>query len=197
VLLLSGCGSGTRQDANEPQGNFAVKVVRASFPAQQSVARQTRMILQVRNVGTETVPNVAVSIDSFAYTSDFPELASNKRPIWVVETGPGAIPKRPVESQAISPPAGGQTAYVNTWALGPLAPGRTSTFVWRVAPVKAGRYTVHYTVAAGLAGRARAQLAHGGPAVGHFTAEIASQPPPTHVDPETGQVAPGAYAATP
>jgi hypothetical protein len=198
VLLLSGCGGGgTRQDANEPKGTFAIKVVRASFPAQQSVASQTRMILQVRNTGTETVPNVAVSIDSFAYTSDFPELASNKRPIWVVETGPGEIPKRPVESQAISPPGGGQTAYVNTWALGPLAPGRTGTFVWRVVPVKSGRYTVHYTVAAGLSGRARAQLAHGGPAVGRFTAEIAPRPPATHVDPETGEVAPGAYSPTP
>ena len=45
------------------------------------------MILRVRNTGTQTVPNVAVSIDSFAYTSDYPELAANKRPIWVIETG--------------------------------------------------------------------------------------------------------------
>jgi hypothetical protein len=196
VLLISGCG-GTRQDAHEPKGTFAVQVVKASFPAQQSIARQTPMILQVRNTGTQTVPNVAVSIDSFAYRSDYPELASNKRPIWVVETGPGAIPQRPVESEAVSPPGGGQTAYVNTWALGALAPGHTSTFVWRVVPVKAGRYTVHYTVAAGLSGRARAQLAHGGPAVGHFTAEIAPRPPATHFDPETGQVVPGAYPPTP
>ena len=64
-------------------------------------------------------------------------------------------------------------------------------------PVKAGRYTVHYTVAAGLSGRARAQLAHGGPADGHFTVEIAPRPPATHVDPETGQVVPGAYPPTP
>jgi hypothetical protein len=115
----------------------------------------------------------------------------------VIETGPGAIPQRPVESEAISPPGGGQTAYVNTWALGALAPGRTSTFVWHVMPVKAGRYTVHYTVAAGLSGRARTQLAHGGPAVGHLTAEIAPRPPATHVDPDTGEVVPGAYPATP
>ena len=196
VLLLSGCG-GTRQDANEPKGTFGVQITRASFPAQQSVARETRMVLQVRNSGTQTVPNVAVSIDSFAYTSDFPNLASNKRPIWVIETGPGAIPQRSVESEAISPPGGGQTAYVNTWALGPLAPGHTGTFVWRVVPVKAGRYTVHYTVAAGLSGRARAQLAHGGPAVGHLTTEIAPRPPATHVDPETGEVVPGAYPPTP
>jgi hypothetical protein len=196
VLLLGGCG-GTRQDANEPKGTFAVKIAGASFPAQQSVARETRMILQVNNSGTQTVPNVAVSIDSFAYTSDYPNLASNKRPIWVLETGPGALPQRPVESEAVSPPGGGQTAYVNTWALGALAPGHTSTFVWRVMPVKAGRYTVHYTVAAGLSGRARAQLTHGGPAVGHLTVEIAPRPPATHVDPGTGEVVPGAYPATP
>jgi hypothetical protein len=201
VLLISGCG-GTRQDAHEPKGTFSVKVVKASFPAQQSIARQTPMILQVRNTGTQTVPNVAVSIDSFAYRSDYPELASNKRPIWVVETGPGAIPQRPVESEAVSPPGGGQTAYVNTWALGALAPGHIATFVWRVVPVKAGRYTVHYTVAAGLSGRARAladlrSVAHGGPAVGHFTVEIAPRPPATHFDPETGQVVPGAYPPTP
>ncbi len=196
VLLISGCG-GTRQDAHEAKGTFAVKIVKASFPAQQSIARQTPMILEVRNTGTQTVPNVAVSIDSFAYSSDYPELASNKRPIWVLETGPGAIPQRPVESEAVSPPGGGQTAYVNTWALGALAPGHTSTFVWRVVPVKAGRYTVHYTVAAGLSGRARAQLTHGGPAVGHLTADIAPRPPATHFDPETGQVVPGAYPPTP
>jgi len=203
ALLLGGCGSGgTRQDAHEPKGAFAVQIVKASFPAQQSVARETRMVLQVRNAGTQTVPNVAVSIDSFAYRSDYPNLASNKRPIWVVETGPGAIPRRPVESEAVSPPGGGQLAYVNTWALGALAPGHTGTFVWRVMPVKAGRYTVHYTVATGLSGRARAlvdlrSVAHGGPAVGHFTAEIAPRPPATHVDPETGQVVPGAYPLTP
>jgi hypothetical protein len=196
ALLLGGCG-GARQDAHEPKGTFTVKATGAYFPAQQSVARESRMVLRVRNTGTQTVPNVAVSIDSFAYTSDYPELASNKRPIWVIETGPGAIPRQPVESEAISPPGGGQTAYVNTWTLGALAPGHASTFVWRVMPVKAGRYTVHYTVAAGLSGRARAQLAHGGPAVGHFTVEIAPRPPATHVDPDTGEVVPGAYPPTP
>ena len=60
------------------------------------------------------------------------------------------------ESQEVSPPGGGETAYVNTWALGPLDAGSTRTFVWQVVPVKAGLHTVHYTVAAGLAGKANA-----------------------------------------
>ena len=143
------------------------------------------------------MPNIAVSIDSFSYSENYPELAANKRPIWAIEAGPGAIPKRLVQTQTVSPPGGGQTAYVNTWALGPLAPGHTQTFLWQVMPVKAGLHTVHYTVAAGLAGKARAQLADGVPATGHFTVHIAPQPPPSHVDPETGQIVAGAYPSTP
>jgi hypothetical protein len=192
ALLASGCG-GARQDAHEPRGNFTVRVVRASFPAHQSIARPTRLALQVQNTGTQTVPNLAVSVDSFSYTEHYPELASNKRPIWAVEEGPGTVIKRPVPTQTVSPPGGAQTAYVNTWALGPLAPGRTRTFLWQLTPLKPGLHTVHFAVAAGLGGKAVARFANGAPAVGHFTVYIAPQPPPSHVDPETGQIAPGAY----
>jgi hypothetical protein len=196
ALLATGCG-GSTQDAHEVKGNFTVKVVRAVFPAHQSIARQTALALRVRNTGTQTVPNVAVTIDSFAYTSNYPGLSSNKRPIWVVEEGPGAIPKKPAESEAVSPPGGGQTAYVNTWALGPLAPGQTSTFIWRVVPVKSGVHVVHYTVGAGLSGKARAHFAGGALPTGHFTVYIAPQPAPTHVNPNTGQVNAGSYPTAP
>lgn len=194
ALLVSGCG-GARQDAHEPKGNFAVRVVKASFPTSQSVARPADLELQVRNTGNRTVPNVAVTVDSFDYTSNYPELAADKRPIWVIEQGPGEIPKLPVASEAVSPPGGGQTAYVNTWALGSLAPGHTQTFLWRVTPVKPGRHTVHFTVAAGLSGKAHAKLADGATPTGQFTVDIASQPPATHVNPETGQIASGTYPA--
>jgi hypothetical protein len=196
ALLAAGCGQ-AQQDAHEPKAAFTVHVVRAYFPNRQAIARQTGLVLQVKNTGARTVPNLAVTIDSFAYTDSYTGLSSNKQPIWVVEEGPGAIAKRPVQSEAISSPGGGQTAYVNTWALGPLPPGHTGTFLWRVVPVKAGRYTLHYTVAAGLSGRSQAQLGGGGLPVGHFAVDIAPRPPATHVDPVTGQVAPGAYPATP
>jgi hypothetical protein len=196
TLLASGCGQ-ARQDAHEPKDTFTVQVVKARFPARQAVARPSSLELLVRNTGTHAVPNIAVTIDSFAYTNTYPELASNKSPIWVVEEGPGAIPKRPVESEAVSPPGGGQTAYVNTWALGSLAAGHTQTFLWRVTPVKPGLHMVHFTVAAGLAGKAHAQLAGGGAATGHFTVDIAPKPPATHVDPNTGQVVSGAFPLTP
>jgi hypothetical protein len=195
ALLAGGCGS-AQQDAHEPKGNFTVRIVRASFPARQSIARPARLELQVQNTGAETVPNIAVSLDSLSYSENYPELAANKRPIWAIEAGPGAIPKRLVPTQTVSPAGGGQTAYLSTWALGPLAPGHTQTFLWRVTPVKPGLHIVHYTVAAGLAGKARAQLANGAPVTGHFAVYIAPKPPPNHVDPETGQIVAGAYPST-
>jgi hypothetical protein len=196
-LLAAGCGSGARQDAREPAASFTLAVDRAAFPAKQSIARPASMELVVRNTSPRTAPNVAVTVDSFYYTEHYPELASNKRPIWVVEKGPGAIPSHPVESEAVSPPGGGQTAYVNTWALGPLAPGSSRTFRWEVVPVKPGLHRVDYTVAAGLAGKAKAELPSGGPVAGHFGVDIASVPPARHVNPNTGQVVPGPYPQTP
>jgi hypothetical protein len=197
ALALAGCGGGTRQDAKEPAGTFAMEVVHPSFPTAQSIARQTRFVLPVRNTGTHTVPNVAVTIDSFDYTSAYPGLAADKRPVWAIEQGPGAVASPPVESQEISPPGGGQTAYVNTWALGALAPGATRTFVWRVVPVKAGSYTVHYTVAAGLAGKAKARLSSGSLVQGQFAVDIASAPALKHVNPATGRVEAGEFPSSP
>jgi hypothetical protein len=197
ALSVAGCGGGARQDATEPSASYQLQIVHASFPARQAVAGQTKLELQVRNTGSHTVPNVAVTVDSFNYTSNYSELAADKRPIWAIEQGPGAIANPPVESQEVSPPGGGQTAYVNTWALGALAPGKTRTFTWKVVPVKAGTYTVTYSVAPGLAGKSKAKLSSGAPAGGHFTVAIASAPPATHVDPKTGKVVSGVFPTTP
>lgn len=172
-------------------------VTYARFPRLQSIARPTSLELVVRNIGPHTAPNVAVTIDSFNYSENYPQLAANQRPIWVVDRGPGTIPPRPANSQAISPPGGGQTNYVNTWALGALPTGRAQTFHWRLVPVKAGLYTVRYTVAAGLAGKARAVSPTGGPVQGTFTVFVTKAPPPRHVNPNTGQVVPGRFPLSP
>ena len=195
-MLLAGCG-GTRQDAHEPSGNFAMEVLHASFPAKQSIARPATFQLAVRNSGTQAVPNVAVTVDSFNYTSNYPYLASSKRPIWAIEQGPGRNANPPVESQEVSQPGNGQTAYVNTWALGRLPAGQTQTFTWKVVPVKAGTYTVHYSVAAGLSGKAKATLASGGPVQGQLAVSIAPAPPITYVNPSTGRVLAGTAPTTP
>jgi len=196
-LLLTGCGGGTRQDSGEPDATYTVAIAHASFPAIQAIARPVTMTLQVRSTSTATIPNIAITVDSFSYTSNYPGLADNKRPIWVIEQGPGAISTRPVQSQAISPPGGGQTAYVNTWALGSLPPGHARTFTWRVTPVKPGIYTVHYTIAAGLSGKAKARLAGGAIPHGRFIAAITPRPPAKHIDPNTGLLVPGRYPPPP
>ncbi len=193
---LAGCGA-ARQDAHEPSATFAMQLQHASFPARQVIARPSSFELEVRNAGARAVPTVAVTVDSFSYSSTYPELAASKRPVWVIERGPGASPRAPVETQEVSEPGNGQTAYVNTWALGRLAPGATRTFAWRVVPVKAGTYTVHYTVAAGLSGKARASLAGGGPVQGAFTVAIAPAPPRTFVNPATGKVEAGSAPKAP
>jgi hypothetical protein len=196
LLIASGCGGGTRQDAHEVKRSYRLDVVHASFPAIQSIARPTRLILAVHNSGVRTAPNVAVTIDSFEYTENFPELSADKRPIWVVDAGPGDT-RHPAYTASVSPAGGGQTATTNTWALGPLAPGATRIFRWLLAPVKAGRRTVKYTVAAGLGGNARAVSASGGPVGGVFGVYVSASPPPSQVNPNTGEVVPGIYPAPP
>jgi hypothetical protein len=110
--------------------------------------------------------------------------------VWAIEQGPGSNARPPVESQEVSQPGSGVTAYVNTWALGPLAAKQTRTFRWVVMPVKAGTHVVHYSVAAGLAGRSRAQASKGSLS-GQFEVKIAAKPPSRHVNPNTGKVVPG------
>jgi hypothetical protein len=197
AVLASGCGGGTRQDAHEAARSYEMKIVRASFPAKQAVARPTTLELQVRNTGSVTVPNVAITLDSLSYTEHFPELAANKRPVWAIERGPGPVANPPVESQEVSQGGGAQTAYVNTWALGPLAPGSTQTFRWELVPVKPGAHTVNFLVAAGLSGKAKVRVASGGPLGGRFTVNVAPAPATTHVDPATGRVVAGAAPAIP
>lgn len=196
---VSGCG-GAEQGASEPHASFPVRIVQASFPRVQAVAHNSTLILRVRNAGLRTMPNVAVTMDSFSYKSNYPGLADRERPVWIIDEGPGVKPKQLVLTQTIDPPGGGQTAFVNTWALGPLPPGRTRTFVWHVTPVKSGLHTIDYTVNAGLNGKAHAHVSRlgrlegsGGLPVGHFTVAIAGRPPQRYVNPETGKVTLGSY----
>jgi hypothetical protein len=187
VTIVAGCGGGSPQTHGEKKASYAVEIVRASFPRSQAVAKPATLELEVRNSGSHTVPNLTVSLDSLNYRSNYPGLADALRPTWAIERGPGPVAKPSVESQEVSIPGGGQTAYVNTWALGRLAAGATRTFTWNVVAVKAGSHVVHYTVAAGLGGNAKAT----GKVTGSLTADVASEPPATHVDPSTGKVVAG------
>lgn len=168
--LAAGCGGGDRQDANEPSGSFAIEVAKADFPEKQTLAEPTELQIAVKNTDSKALPNVAVTVDSFSKTSDQAGLADNKRPVWIVDEGP----------------VGGDTAFVNTWALGKLEPGATKTFTWKVTAIQAGTQKVSYKVSPGLDGKATPADAE--KAAGSFTVSISRKPAQASVDPETGAV---------
>ena len=177
LLALTGCGGGERQDANEPEGDFEVEIVEASFPAQQRIADTATMRISVRNADDEPVPNVAVTVATDpgeaggaaqAFSQDIadPNVADASRPVWIVDEAP----------------SGGDTAYTNTWALGELPAGETRDFEWKVTAVKAGEFTINYSVSPGLTGKARP--AGGRTTKGTFEVTIDDTPPDARVAPD-------------
>lgn len=174
AVVLSGCGGGERQDKNEKAGSYNLEILDATFPTKQRIADQSQLKIVVRNADTKTVPNVNVTIggdptkpaQAFGARSDQTGLADPSRPVWIVDDGP----------------RGGTTAYVNTWALGPLAAGKSKTFLWNVTAVRSGVQTVSYKVNAGLDGKAKAQLPGGSPPGSSFTVAISDDPPASKVD---------------
>jgi hypothetical protein len=218
VLLAAGIAScgGTRQDANEPSGNFPVQIVSADFPSRQQLAPNTTLTLAVANSGDQTIPDLSITIfttsnastsdtgtsttgttgtqstgttqelptveGSFSVRSDQQDLAIPFRPVWILESG---FPK--LEGQTAS--AGAEAAQTDTYAFGALPANQTKRIVWNVTPVQAGTYTVHYRVAAGLEGKAKAVTADGSVPEGEFVVRISSAPPQTRVD-DSGKVVP-------
>ena len=173
ALAIAGCGA-ERQDADAPSGEFDVEVTDASFPAEQRIAEPTTLKLEVANRGDRTVPNLAVTVETqpgkegeapiaFAQHSDDTTLADSGRPVWIVDEGP----------------SGGDSAYDNTWAVGPLGKGQTRTVEWKLTAMEAGRYTVAWRLAPSLEGDVK--LA-GGRTKGEFDVTIADSPVPARVD---------------
>lgn len=203
ALALTACGGAQRQDAHEPSGRFPVAVEHVTFPASQRLAQRTHLVIEVRNTGTRTIPDVAVTIcnvtcaypaprgqgtSSRAFAADIsqPDLANPSRPLWVVDRPPG-----PCEySCAGGGPGAAVTAYANTWALGALRPGATAAFVWSVTPVTAGRHVVAWRMAADTQGDTRAQLPDGTLARGRFVVDVSAAPARSHLT-ASGKVATG------
>lgn len=192
-LALSACGGGgTEQSASEPAATFPVSVAVATFPTFQRLAQSSRMVIAVRNTGQRAIPDIAVTITDPPYGTTVqafgrylpqPGLASHSRPVWIVDRPPGPC----TFSCLNGGPGGAVTAYSNTWALGQLAPGQTATFVWRVTAVVAGTHVVRYEVAAGLNGKAKAQLSSGAIPTGTFKVRIVQQPQQSYVN-SKGQI---------
>jgi hypothetical protein len=178
LLALGGCGGQKSQDENEPEGNFPIEVVNASFPTRQKLAQRSELSITVRNAGSETVPNIALTVNGFTERRQNPNLADPERPIFVINGVPrdiGGLPESKEDS-----PEGCDTAYVNTWACGPLRPGREKTFRWSVTAVEAGPYNIRYRVAAGLDGKAKATPS-AGRLSGRFSGSVSDKAPDSRV----------------
>jgi hypothetical protein len=180
LIAATGCGGGERQDADEPEGEFPVQVMSASFPERQKLAQSSNLVIAVRNAGRETIPNIALTLDGLSYRRDNPELADRERPRFAVNGVPVEIAGFPEAKDAT--PRGCDTAYVNTWACGPLRPDEQSTFRWSVTAVRAGPFKIDWRVAAGLDGKARAvRVDGGGTPSGSFAGSVSSRAPQARI----------------
>lgn len=208
-IAVSACGSGARQDASEPTGNFQVSAT-AHWVTSQRLSQHTALVITVANTGTKTIPTPAVTLTdttpsggraapAFQRLLNMPGLANQARPVWIVDQAPDPTSQTcpqnfnaetytgPNYSTCSGGPGGAATAYANTWALPPLTRGKSVTFVWHVTAVQSGTYVVNWRVAAGLNGKAKAVTAAGGPPRGALRVTVAPAPQQAYVN-NGGQV---------
>lgn len=154
---LAGCGGPTR-DADAPTGTWKVEVTKFKFRELQQLGRHYRLKLNIKNIDDTTIPNLNVKIDGLNYKADQKEALNQTRPIWVIdEQSPNAA-----------------TDTTNLYRYGPIKPGETGELYLDTTPIKSGRFTISYTIAADLYGNAKATLEDGTPATGQK--EIAVDP---------------------
>jgi hypothetical protein len=202
---VSACGGGERQDVAEPSGEFPVQVVKAKFPPRQQLVETSNIELEIKNTGEQTIPDLAVTIytteaptatnepkarSPFDVRVDQPDLADPNRPVWILEHDyPKLItPGVSLKKIAAAPSGGAAAVQTDTFQFGAVRAGESKDIVWRVTPVRAGTYTIHYEVVAGLHGKARAVTAGGHPVKGEFAATITPKTPRTTCVKGTRQV---------
>jgi hypothetical protein len=200
TAALSACGGGSSADSNERPGSYSVKVVQAEFPPKQHLGGTSLMRIGIRNTGRKTVPAVAVTVSiagkagqtsslPFGVHDPQPELAQPDRPVWVLAEGSPQIvgTDNPTVAGNVKNPGGTETSNGKTFDLGPLKPGKTVEADWKLSAVRAGEYTVLWSVEAGLGGEAKAKTSGGVQPGGSFTTHIDQQPPESEVT-DSGEV---------
>ena len=200
---MAGCGGGSRQDEDEPDGKYPVAVESATFPQQQKLAKDSKMVIVVRNAWRKDIPVISVTVEcpgqrnkqtddrsagsggspsgsgsqggGFNYRTTFPGVADPSRPQFVVNTIPTRTPRN--YDRGRLDPLERSSAYVSTFPLGKLAPNRRATFVWDVTAVKAGPYKICWRVNAGLDGKAKAVPSAGSRVLGQFSCTVSDEAP--------------------
>lgn len=191
TLGLTACGGGERQDGALEEGDYTVKIVDASLDPVQRLGDTTMMGLDIENTGSETIPNLAVTVkvlgeegenarDAFAYRDPQRNLNRHDRPIWIVDLDYPALKGDPVMGSA-------RTASARTFAFGELAAGETAEAIWQLTPVKAGTYRLSYEVSPDIYGVGTIEAEGGGSPSGQLPVRIRPQPQELRVD-EVGRV---------
>ena len=188
---LSACGGGGASSDNEATGTFHVKVTEASFPTAQKLGQTSLLKLGIRNTGKHTVPGLTISftiagkegVDSslpFAIRDPQPELATPERPVWVLAA---TYPRL----DGSSSPGGASTSSHKTFSFGPLKPGASTKAVWKLSAVRSGKYTLLYSIDAGVGGKAKAETDNGVRPGGSFATEISERLPESEVT-DSGEI---------
>jgi hypothetical protein len=191
AALLSACGGGSSADSNEREGSYKVAVTAASFPTAQVLGQTSLLKLTVKNEGDHTVPGLAVTFTiagqegtdsalAFAVREPQKELAMSDRPVWVLAQGYPQL-------EGANAPGGAATSNPKTFDFGPLKPGDSRAAVWKLSAVRQGKYTLRYSVDAGLGGKAKAETTNGVAPGGTFVADISAETPDTEVT-DSGEI---------
>lgn len=192
AALLVACGGSDSSDGSEePTGNFPVKVTEARFPTLQRLGQTSLLRLAVENTGERTVPGLTVTFTiagkqgatsslPFAVHDPQPELAQPDRPVWVLaETYP--------RLRGSSEPGGASTSNRKTFGFGTLEPGETTRALWKLSAVRAGKFTLLYTIDAGPGAETKAKTDGGVVPGGSFATEITERLPETEVT-DSGEI---------
>lgn len=180
TLCATACGGGSSA-SNEPSGTYPIKVTGASLPPTQRIGSTSLMKLSIRNTGRKTVPALIVNVSiagkegrtstlPFGIRDPQPGLAQPDRPVWVLAA-------RYPRFAGSSKPAGAETSNPKTFDFGPLKAGATANLVWNLSAVKAGKWTVLYSIDAGFGSETKAKTTGGVRPGGSFAATITTARP--------------------
>jgi hypothetical protein len=184
AAMLAACG-GSSSDANQPAGTYNVEVTEAAFPTEQRLGQTSLLTLGFRNSGDKVVPALTVTISvsgkqgqesslPFGYRDPTAGIAQPDRPVWVLaQTYPRLT--------GSDMPGGASTSNRKTFDFGPVKPGAKVDAVWKLSAVKAGHFTLLYSVDAGVSGTAKAETENGVTPGGSFVTDISAVPPDTEV----------------
>lgn len=189
--MLGACGGDSSSDADEPSGTYRVDVDSASFPTLQRLGQTSLLRLGLRNSGDKTVPALTVTFTiagKEGVTSSLPfgvrdpqtGVAQPDRPVWVLaQTYP--------RFAGSDKPGGAETSNRKTFDLGPLKPGASTEAIWKLSAVRAGKFTLLYSVDASVTGTARAITDGDVTPGGSFATEITAELPETEVT-DSGEI---------